>query len=117
DGGRRARQRREQARRGPHAGGRQHLLPQQGLHRGPRRLHGEAQAGVHRNVIANSAPAAMSWRRELVFNLLLSLASIIFCLLAAEIVLRFLPVSTGLRSVPVTAADPIFHFTPNRPFV
>jgi hypothetical protein len=46
----------------------------------------------------------------------LSLASIAFCLLAAEIVLRFLPVSTGLRSVPVTAADPVLHFTPNRPF-
>jgi hypothetical protein len=31
-------------------------------------------------------------------------------------VLRFLPVSTGLRSMPVTAADPVLHFTPNRPF-
>ena len=59
----------------------------------------------------------MSRRRELLLNLLLSLASIVVCLLAAEIVLRFLPVSTGLRSVPVTAADPILHFTPNRPFV
>ncbi len=58
----------------------------------------------------------MSRRRELLFNLLLSLASIAFCLLAAEIVLRFLPVSTGLRSMPVTAADPVLHFTPNRPF-
>src|SRR5204862_5996029 len=44
-------------------------------------------------------------------------ASIVFCLLAAEIALRFLPVSTGLRSTPVTAADPVLHFTPNRPFV
>ena len=34
-----------------HGGGRQHLLPQQGLHRGPRRLHGEAQAGVYRHLI------------------------------------------------------------------
>ena len=59
----------------------------------------------------------MSRRRELLFSLLLSLASIIFCLLAAEIVLRFLPVSTGLRSMPVTAADPVLHFSPNRPFV
>jgi stage V sporulation protein SpoVS len=59
----------------------------------------------------------MSRRRELLLNLLLSLASIVVCLLAAEVVLRFLPVSTGLRSVPVTAADPILHFTPNRPFV
>ena len=59
----------------------------------------------------------MSRRRELLLNLLLSLASIVFCLLAAEIALRFLPVSTGLRSIPVTAADPVLHFTPNRPFV
>jgi hypothetical protein len=58
----------------------------------------------------------MSRRKELLLNLLLSLASIAFCLLAAEVVLRFLPVSTGLRSMPVTAADPVLHFTPNRPF-
>src|SRR5204862_6071710 len=43
-------------------------------------------------------------------------ASIVFCLLAAEIALRFLPVSTGLRSMPVTAADPVLRFTSNRPF-
>src|SRR3954449_2387163 len=59
----------------------------------------------------------MTRRKEFLVNLLLSLASIAFCLLAAEGVLRFLPVSTGLRSMPVTAADPILHFTPNRPFV
>src|SRR5436305_9409787 len=55
-------------------------------------------------------------RRELLLNLLLSLASIVFCLLVAEVALRFLPVSTGLRSMPVTAADPVLHFTPNRRF-
>jgi hypothetical protein len=59
----------------------------------------------------------MSRRRELLLNLLLSLASIAVCLLAAEIVLRLLPVSTGLRSMPVTAADPVLHFTPDRRFV
>jgi lysophospholipase L1-like esterase len=58
----------------------------------------------------------MTRRRELLLNLLLSLASIAVCLLAAEIVLRFFPVSTGLRSMPVTAADPVLRFTPNRPF-
>src|SRR4051794_34343963 len=58
----------------------------------------------------------MSRRKEFLANLLLSLASIVVCLLVAEIVLRFLPVSTGLRSMPVTAADPVLHFTPNRPF-
>src|SRR5947208_12162357 len=59
----------------------------------------------------------MSRRKELVFNLLLSLASIVVCLAVAEVALRLLPVSTGLRSMPVTAADPVLHFTPNRPFV
>src|SRR5436190_23310073 len=59
----------------------------------------------------------MSRRRDVLLSLLLSLASIVVCLVAAEITLRFLPVSTGLRSVPVTAADPVLHFTPNRPFV
>lgn len=59
---------------------------------------------------------AMSRRKELLLSLLLSLASIVVCLLAAEIALRFLPVSTGLRSMPVNAANPVLHFTPNRPF-
>src|SRR3954470_20599160 len=59
----------------------------------------------------------MSRRKDLLLSLLLSLVSIAVSLLAAEIVLRFLPVSTGLRSMPVTAADPVLHFTPNRPFV
>ena len=59
----------------------------------------------------------MSRRRELLLNLLLSLASVFVCLLAAEIALRFLPVSTGLRSMPVNAANPVLHFAPDRPFV
>jgi hypothetical protein len=59
----------------------------------------------------------MSRRKELLLNLLLSLVSIAVCLLAAEIALRFLPVSTGLRSMPVNAENPVLHFTPDRPFV
>jgi hypothetical protein len=59
----------------------------------------------------------MSRRKDFLLSLLLSLASVAVCLLAAEIALRFLPVSTGLRSLPVTAADPVLHFSPNRPFV
>jgi hypothetical protein len=35
-------------------------------------------------------------------------------LLAAEIVLRFMPVSSGLRSQPVNAENPVFHFEANR---
>jgi hypothetical protein len=63
------------------------------------------------------AGAPMSRRKELLLSLLLSLASILFVLLVLEVVLRFLPVSSGLRSVPVNAANPVLHFTPNRPFV
>jgi hypothetical protein len=55
----------------------------------------------------------MSRRKDLLLSLLLSLASIAVCLAAAEIVLRFLPVSTGLRSMPVTASDAVLHFTPD----
>ena len=35
----------------------------------------------------------------------------------AEIVLRFLPVATGLHSVAVDSAQPVFHFQPNFDFV
>lgn len=59
----------------------------------------------------------MSRRKDLLLSLLLSLASVVVCLLVAEIVLRFLPVPTGLRSMPVDAANPVLQFTPNRPFV
>jgi hypothetical protein len=43
--------------------------------------------------------------------------SLTLCLVAAEVVLRFLPVSSGLRTLPVTAESPVFHFTPNRNYV
>jgi hypothetical protein len=59
----------------------------------------------------------MSRRKDLLLSLLLSLATVLVCLLAAEIVLRFLPVPTGLASLPVNAANPVLRFTPNRPFV
>jgi hypothetical protein len=65
----------------------------------------------------DAAPASMSRRKDLFLSLLLSLASIVVCLLVAEIVLRILPVPTALRSMPVNAANPVLHFTPNRPFV
>jgi hypothetical protein len=35
----------------------------------------------------------------------------------AEVVLRFMPVATGLRSLAVTPEKPIFHFSPNGSFV
>src|SRR5262249_8028771 len=38
-------------------------------------------------------------------------------LAVAEIVLQFLPVCSGLRSMPVNANDPVYHFEPNRSYV
>lgn len=41
----------------------------------------------------------------------------VFVCVAAEIVLRFLPVSTPLRPRPVNAEHPVFQFEPNHSFV
>lgn len=59
----------------------------------------------------------MTRRRAVLFALLSMAIAAGGMLLMAEIVLRFLPVSSGMRMVPVTAADPVFHFTPNRDYV
>jgi hypothetical protein len=45
------------------------------------------------------------------------LTSIALCLILAEAVLRFFPVPTGLTSMPVNAANPVFHFQPDQQFV
>jgi hypothetical protein len=45
------------------------------------------------------------------------IASLVLCFVVAEIVLHILPVASGLRSLPVDAENPIFHFEPNRSFV
>jgi hypothetical protein len=47
----------------------------------------------------------------------LPVLSVVLCLIVAEVVLHFMPVASGLGSVPVDAAHPVFHFAPNRPFV
>lgn len=59
----------------------------------------------------------MSRGRSFLFACLSATIAVFALLLFAEVVLRFLPVSTGMRMVPVTAADPVFHFTPNRDYV
>ena len=52
------------------------------------------------------------------FSALLTIGAVILAYLAAtEIVLRFLPVATGLHSVAVSEAQPIFHFEPNFNFI
>ena len=49
---------------------------------------------------------------------LVTAAFVVLAYLAvAEVVLRFLPVATGLHSVAVNDAQPIFHFAPNHDFV
>jgi len=50
-------------------------------------------------------------------NLLTLVVSILIALGAAEILLRFLPVNTGLAALPVNAQSPVFRFTPDREFV
>jgi hypothetical protein len=52
--------------------------------------------------------------RQFVFALITVSLTVVVCLGSAEILLRFLPVQSGLRSQPVTAENPIFHYAPER---
>ena len=54
----------------------------------------------------------MGRRREFLLGTLTVVITVALCLLVAEVVLRFLPVSSGMRTVAVTAQNPVFHFTP-----
>ena len=42
---------------------------------------------------------------------------LVVCVVAAELALQFLPVQSGLRSLPVNDQQPVARFEPNRPFV
>jgi len=55
--------------------------------------------------------------RSLCGNLGLSFVSVLVTLVAFEVLLRFLPVSNGLRIQPVNEASPYFHGEPNRSFL
>ena len=55
--------------------------------------------------------------RKILFALITIAIGIGAPLVLAEIVLRFLPVSTGLGSQPVNEASPVFRFLPNRDYV
>ena len=59
----------------------------------------------------------MNKRRELLWGFSIVVITIGIFLLTAEVVLRFLPVASGMRTVPVTKQSPVFHFTPNRDFL
>ena len=65
----------------------------------------------------SSDPGAGHNRRELMLNALTVVVTITVCLVAAEVVLRFLPVASSLHTLPVTLQSPVFRFTPNRDFV
>lgn len=59
----------------------------------------------------------MMKRRERLLGFVTVVITVVMCLLVAEVVLRFLPVPSGMQTLPVTLQSPVFHFTPNRDFV
>jgi hypothetical protein len=54
---------------------------------------------------------------EWLLGLATVVTTIVLCLAVAEFTLHFMPVASGMRTLPVTAENPIFRFTPNRDFV
>lgn len=54
--------------------------------------------------------------RTVMFAIISMAFGVVLCLLVAEGLCRLLPVNTGLMSQPVTDADPVLHFAPNRAF-
>jgi hypothetical protein len=56
----------------------------------------------------------MTRTRRNIFAALSVGLSIVAILLGLELVLRFFPVSEGLRGVPVNEANPVYRFSPNR---
>jgi hypothetical protein len=55
--------------------------------------------------------------RERFFAFLVPILSVLACLLLAEVVLNFLPVATGLGTLPVSPEFPVLHYEPNRNYV
>jgi|RhiMethySRZTD1v2_1073278.scaffolds.fasta_scaffold46649_3 hypothetical protein len=68
------------------------------------------------DVVAGADPAA-GRAKHLLFAVLAIAFNVTACLLFAEIVLRFLPVATGMWAMPVNAENPISRFTPDRAFL
>jgi len=59
----------------------------------------------------------MTKRKEFLLGTVTVLCTLLAMASIAEVVLRFLPVPTGLATVPVTADSPVYHFTPNRDWI
>jgi hypothetical protein len=55
-------------------------------------------------------------RKEWLLGSLTVVLTVAACLVVAEVVLRFLPVASGMRTLAVNAQNPVFHSTPNRDF-
>jgi hypothetical protein len=66
---------------------------------------------------AASTTSHTTLRHRLLLATLSVLVGLAAILLALELVLRLLPVSTGLRAMPVNADSPVFRFAPRRDFV
>jgi hypothetical protein len=56
-------------------------------------------------------------RRKILLRLLLAAFGLLLPLLLGEIILRFLPVYSGMRLAPINADNPVPHFTPNQDVV
>ena len=59
----------------------------------------------------------MSRRKEFLLAVVTTALALAVCLTLAEVVLRFLPVASGLRTLAVTPERPVFRLTPNRAYV
>src|SRR6478672_132714 len=59
----------------------------------------------------------VSRRKSFLFAAITIMVSLFGCAVVAELVLRFLPVQTGLRLLAVNDQTPVARFTPNRTFV
>jgi len=55
--------------------------------------------------------------RELLLGSIVVTLTVISVVIVSEIALRFLPVATGIRTIPVTEQQPVFRFAPNQTFV
>ena len=74
----------------------------------------ERELVIYRNNAVREGQQSTSRLRQLGFALATVSLTVVFCLGSAEILLRFLPVASGLRTMPVNAENPVFHFTPER---
>jgi hypothetical protein len=76
---------------------------------------GKCPARIGGSPLLNEMP--LPNRRRLLLGLFVCTTTFAVMILAAEGLLRFLPVATGLSANPVTNTDPVLRYAPNREFV